>query len=217
MASKTRRNAGTTAHLPTKTRPPARARTSTRRQAAAGAKTRSRQKPRHRRKPSEGIGTWLKAGAVLAGLVVAGLVVIYFTSGTGSVATDQRGSASGQTNLNTTAHAGCPYGPGTAVKDLPQAQAVAQALGISPDALQSDFDAGKSIPQLAQDQHVSLETVNTAYLSGVKAFLDSQVQCGGMSQADVERLYQQEQQGVPQGIYGSLPPGASSAGSGYGG
>ncbi len=85
--------------------------------------------------------------------------------------------------------------------------AVARSLNISTSTLESDLQAGKTIPQIASAQHVSINTVNTAYLNAVQTQLNSAVKQGLITQTMANNAYTQAKNAVAQGHYPLLDGG----------
>jgi ribosome recycling factor len=85
--------------------------------------------------------------------------------------------------------------------------AVAGALKISTNTLESDLAAGQTIPQIAAAQKVSLSDVNTAYLNAVKSQLSSAVGSGAITQDQSNAIYSRVQQAVQNGRYPLLGMG----------
>lgn len=79
--------------------------------------------------------------------------------------------------------------------------AVAPALKLSAETLDSDLAAGQTIAQIAKAQGVSLNAVNTAYLNAVQAALKTAVSNGALTQAQSTALYGKLQQAVTAGHY----------------
>ncbi len=79
--------------------------------------------------------------------------------------------------------------------------AVAPTLNLSSTALENDLLAGKTIPQLAQQQHVSLSDVNAAYLKAVQSILAQDVKNQDITQDQANWLYSAAAQAVSQGQY----------------
>ncbi len=89
--------------------------------------------------------------------------------------------------------------------------AVANALHLTPDALQTDLKSGQTIPAIASAQHVSLDTVNKAYLDAVNAQLTQAVKSGLATQGQADQLNAMIQQAVAAGHYPLLEGGAYGA------
>jgi hypothetical protein len=85
--------------------------------------------------------------------------------------------------------------------------AVAQALGLTPDALQSDLSAGQTVAQIAHARNVPLATVNKAYLNAVKSFLDQNVSGGVITQEQSDAAYKLIAQAIAGGHYPLLDAG----------
>jgi hypothetical protein len=88
--------------------------------------------------------------------------------------------------------------------------AVASALHLSPDALQSDLKSGQTIPAIASAQHVSLDSVNSAYLGAVSSQLTQAVKSGLVTQAQADQLTAMIQQTVSAGHYPLLEAGSGA-------
>jgi hypothetical protein len=86
--------------------------------------------------------------------------------------------------------------------------AVAKALGISPATLKSDLAAGQTIPQIAEARHVSLGTVNQAYLNSIQGLLSQAVSKGYLTQDQSNTLYSRITAAVNAGHYPLLEGGA---------
>jgi hypothetical protein len=84
---------------------------------------------------------------------------------------------------------------------------VAAAVGISTTTLNSDLAAGQTIPQIASTQHVSLSTVNKAYLGAVQTLLSQAVSNGYLTQSQSSALYSRITTAVNSGRYPLLQPG----------
>ncbi len=89
--------------------------------------------------------------------------------------------------------------------------AVARALNLSPAALQSDLTAGQTVSAIASAQHVSLATVNSAYLGAVSDQLKAAVTSGAITQGQSDQLSAVIQQAVAAGHYPFLEGGAAGA------
>jgi hypothetical protein len=89
--------------------------------------------------------------------------------------------------------------------------AVAHALNLTPDALQSDLKSGQTIPAIASAQHVALDSVNSAYLSAVGDQLKAAVSSGQVTQAQSDQLSTMIQAAVAAGHYPLLESGIPSA------
>jgi hypothetical protein len=79
--------------------------------------------------------------------------------------------------------------------------AVAGTLGLQPSQLQSDLQAGQTVPQIAQAQKVQLTNVNSTYLAAVQAQLKSAVSAGKITQSQSDQVYAKIQQAVQAGHY----------------
>ena len=86
--------------------------------------------------------------------------------------------------------------------------AVANTLNLPPATLQSDLNAGQTLPAIAQAQHVSLDAVNTAYLNAMKAQLANEVSAGTITQPQSDLLYGAVQRAASAGHYPLLEKGA---------
>jgi hypothetical protein len=89
---------------------------------------------------------------------------------------------------------------------------VAAALKMSPQALDKELASGKTIPQIAQAQHVPLSDVNTAYLAATKTQLDKAVASGQITKEQQDAAYQKLQQAVQMGHYPFLERGKAQGG-----
>jgi hypothetical protein len=67
---------------------------------------------------------------------------------------------------------------------------IASALGISETDLNSDFQAGQSIADIAKAQNKDLSTVKQTLLADVKSRLDSDVSNDKLTQSQAEQIYQ---------------------------
>jgi len=79
--------------------------------------------------------------------------------------------------------------------------AVAGAVNLPPATLEQDLASGQSVAQIAAAQHVSLETVNAAYLGAVQTQLKSAVSNGTITQSQSDAAYSQIQGAVSRGKY----------------
>jgi hypothetical protein len=86
--------------------------------------------------------------------------------------------------------------------------AVAASLGITAQTLQSDLAAGQTIPQIAEARHVSLSTVNKAYLTSIQGLLSQAVSKGYLTQDQSNSLYSRITAAVNAGHYPLLEGGA---------
>jgi hypothetical protein len=84
---------------------------------------------------------------------------------------------------------------------------VAAALDISTATLNSDLAAGQTIPRIASTQHVSLSTVNKAYLGAVQTLLSQAVSNGYLTQSQSSALSSRITTAVNSGRYPLLQPG----------
>lgn len=89
--------------------------------------------------------------------------------------------------------------------------AVAHALNLTPTTLQTDLAAGQTIPAIASAQHVSLDSVNSAYLGAVNDQLKAAVSSGAITQAQSDQLSAMIQQAVAAGHYPLLEGGSPMA------
>lgn len=158
---------------------------------------------------------WVKAAGLVVGFVVAIIVAAHFLGSPGGSTptassphsnSNQPSGYSNQPSGNYSQAFGTAAASGN-LTPVPPVITTAKALGISPATLQADIQAGETVPQLAQAQHVPLSTVNAAYLQGVKQANQMAVQGGGVTQAQADQQYQQEVQNVQQGIYDILSGG----------
>lgn len=102
---------------------------------------------------------------------------------------------------------------GTARQQI--ATAVASALKLSSvAALQQDLANGQTIQQIASNQHVSIDTVNTAYITAVKSALASAQSSGLITQQQSSALLNQIQQAVNAGHYPGLEMRGPQQGAG---
>ena len=85
--------------------------------------------------------------------------------------------------------------------------AVSGALHMTPDALSSALGNGKTVPQLAKQQNVSIDSVNTAYLNAAKSFIAQAVSSGMITQAQADGLNKTLAQAVAKGQYPLLDIG----------
>lgn len=85
--------------------------------------------------------------------------------------------------------------------------AVAGSLKVSTSTLENDLAAGKTIPQIATAQKVSLSDVNTAYLNAIKTQLSAAVSSGLITQDQSNAIYARVQQAVQNGHYPLLEMG----------
>lgn len=83
--------------------------------------------------------------------------------------------------------------PSAAVDDLSNAvwQAAAMKLGTSVDQLQQDLSPGKSLADLAQARHLTLQQVEDAMRQAGQAELQAAVQHGTLTQAQADQLSQE--------------------------
>lgn len=79
--------------------------------------------------------------------------------------------------------------------------AVAEALKLTPAALQSDLGAGKTVAQLTAAQHVSKSAVDAAYLAAIQDLLKQGAAAGALSPAQSSMATTYIQQLVAQGHY----------------
>src|SRR5258706_2306963 len=86
-------------------------------------------------------------------------------------------------------------------------RSVAIALHLSADTLTSDLAKGQTISQIASAQHVSIDSVNAAYLGAVQTQLKQVVNSGMLSQAQSDMLYSKLKQAVQSGHYPLLERG----------
>lgn len=85
--------------------------------------------------------------------------------------------------------------------------AVAGALHMTPDALSTALGNHKTVAQLAKQQSVSIDAVNTAYLNAAKSFLAQAVSSGMITQAQADGLNKTLAQAVAKGSYPLLDVG----------
>ncbi|MBF6591538.1 MAG: hypothetical protein IVW57_13560 [Ktedonobacterales bacterium] len=99
------------------------------------------------------------------------------------------------------------FGPGGLDGALKNARgaiesAVASALKLSSaSTLESDLAAGQSISAIATAQHVSISTVNSAYLNAVQTQLNQAVSSKLITQAQATTMYTKIQSEVSKGRY----------------
>jgi hypothetical protein len=68
----------------------------------------------------------------------------------------------------------------------PDLEAAAQALGLSPDDLETQLHSGKSIAQIATDKGVDLNAVITAIVNAHAAEIDADVAAGKITRAEAD-------------------------------
>lgn len=102
-----------------------------------------------------------------------------------------------------------------AVKDARAAivSAVAGALNISPSALESELQAGKTVAQITSEHGAKKSAVDAAYLKAVQAQLAKAVSDGSLTQTQSDMAYSLLQQQVSGGHYPLLDAGSGSFGS----
>lgn len=72
---------------------------------------------------------------------------------------------------------------------LTVAHAFAQALGISDQELQSQWEQGKSIAAVAQARGLNTDQVKQSALSLLKSYLDHAVQANKLQQEEADKIY----------------------------
>jgi hypothetical protein len=77
-----------------------------------------------------------------------------------------------------------PGGPG----DMRGGAQLATILGITPEQLRTEFQAGKSIAQIAQEKGISRDTLKQKILDARKAELDAAVQAGRLTAAQRDQI-----------------------------
>ncbi len=78
---------------------------------------------------------------------------------------------------------------------------VAPSLQLAPSTLEMELSQGKTIAQIAQEQHLSVDGANTAYLKSVKSILSQYVQSKTITQDQADLLYSLVTQAVSNGQY----------------
>jgi hypothetical protein len=84
--------------------------------------------------------------------------------------------------------------------------AVAGALGLPTATLESDLSSGQTVAQIAAAQHVSLDTVNTAYLTAVQDQLKTMVTNGSITKDQANAIDSNIKDAVAHGKYPLLSP-----------
>lgn len=79
--------------------------------------------------------------------------------------------------------------------------ATAASLNLPPATLESELSSGETIPMIAASQHVSIDTVNTAYLGAVQNVLQTAVTNGSITQDQAGSAYAAFQRAVHNGVY----------------
>ena len=72
----------------------------------------------------------------------------------------------------------------------PVIQAAATSLNLTPDQLQSQLKAGKSLTDIAKAQNVDIQKVKDAILASGKTQLDTVVKSGKLTQSQADKAYQ---------------------------
>ena len=81
------------------------------------------------------------------------------------------------------------------------AVSVAASLRITTQTLAADLKAGQTIPQIAAARHVTLSTVNSAYLGAVQKELNQAVSNGDLTQTQANTAYSRVTSAVSAGHY----------------
>lgn len=160
-------------------------------------------------------------------VVVAGALLFLCLTASFAACGPFRGTSAGTGHRSTTPSVtGRPGQTCAGAEDLRSGveQAVAQVLGLSVATLEADLNAGQTLLQIAQAQHVAVDDLNAAYLNAVKAGLAAAVKNGQVTQTQADNLYSAQQQAVASGHYpllesptlGGGPPGTPPAGMGLG-
>lgn len=92
-------------------------------------------------------------------------------------------------------------------------QAAVTALGMTPEDFKKEYGSGKSIADLAAQQHVDLQKVKDAMLSSIKTDLAALVQSGKLTQAEADG-YNQTAPGWVDKFVNGKPSDARPSGSG---
>lgn len=79
--------------------------------------------------------------------------------------------------------------------------AVAASLNMPGATLESDLAAGQTVQMIAAAQHVSLDTVNAAYLGAIHSQLQTAVSNQKITQAQADAAYSAFQRAVNNGVY----------------
>jgi AraC-like DNA-binding protein len=79
--------------------------------------------------------------------------------------------------------------------------AVAPSLQLAPSTLEYELSQGKTIAQIAQEQHLTVTDANTAYLKSVQGILSQYVQNQTITQDQSDLLYNLITQAVANGQY----------------
>jgi len=93
-------------------------------------------------------------------------------------------------------------------------QAVATVLKLTPQQLQQQFQAGKSVAQIAQAQNVPLQTVKDAITAAAKTRLDQEVSSGRITSAQETQMLANLNSSLDQRL--NATPGQLRAGHGAG-
>jgi polyhydroxyalkanoate synthesis regulator phasin len=81
-----------------------------------------------------------------------------------------------------------PQGPGQRGPGMPgPGQAIADLLGVTPQELRTEFQAGKSLAQIAEAKGVSRDTLKAKILETHKARIDAAVAAGRMTAEQAQR------------------------------
>lgn len=89
------------------------------------------------------------------------------------------------------------FGPGgrhPGMKGLNNLDAIASALGMTPQQLGQEFKNGKSLQQLATEKGITLDQIKESIIKAAKAKLDQEVAQGKISQDQANKIIEHMQQ-----------------------
>ena len=115
-------------------------------------------------------------------------------------------------------HGGPGLGGGGHGRGGPRIEAVATALGITPEALRTEIQAGKTIAEIATANGVAVQTVIDVLVADAKDHIAQAVTDGKLTQAEADTKLAAVEQRVTDMVNNPLPArGPGHGGPGHGG
>jgi len=159
--------------------------------------------------------------AVVASLAFAGLAYAQDTTpATPTTPWGGRGAGSGMMNGQGAGmmggYRGAARGSGTGPMHTYMVEAYAQALGLSVEEVQAQFEAGKTLWQIAADQGLSDEEVQSVMIEARTAALNAMVADGVLTQAQADLMLQRMNTMMVNGFTpGNCPMNGAGSGAGF--
>jgi len=159
--------------------------------------------------------------AVVAALAFAGLAYAQDTTpATPATPFGGRGAGSGMMNgqgagMMGGGYRGAARGSGTGPMHTYMVEAYAQALGLSVEEVQAQFEAGKTMWQIAGDQGLSDEEVQNVMVEARTAALNAMVADGLLTQAQADLMLQRMNTMMSNGYAPGNCPMNGAGGAGF--